>query len=442
MDFVKLHELKLIIKSYIPETIWISLIKIYNFMGLRELYVFYLIRKAPKRHRKALELVRKKGSVKVAFFLNHESVWKYEVLYDLMVKHPRFEPKIFVCPVVNFGMENMLFEMDKAFHAFNNKGYNVIKTYDNETGEYLDIKNTFSPDIVFFTNPHEGLQDYRYYINQFAKTLTCYVPYGVSTINYELDHILGFHNLVWKIFTETSIHKEIAIQKQRNKGSNRVVTGFPGFDPLLTTATPKEVWKNKNPALKRIIWTPHHLMHELNKGSNFLEYYDFFLEVAASYKDKIQITFNPHPLLRIKLEKDPNWGKEKTDIYFNKWVNLENGQYGNGPYTDLFLTSDALIHDSISFMSEYLITGKPSLFMIRNESIMEYWSIYGEKALAVHYQSRNKKQLIDFIENVVLNENDWMKVERNNFVRNTLLQKNGLSASENILNYLENEIFR
>ena len=144
MDFVKLHELKLIIKSYIPETIWISLIKIYNFMGLSELYVFYLFRNAPKRHRRALELVRKKENVKVAFFLNHESVWKYEVLYDLMVKHPRFEPKIFVCPVVNFGTENMLFEMDKAFEAFKNKGYNVVKTYNNDTAEYLDVKKTFS----------------------------------------------------------------------------------------------------------------------------------------------------------------------------------------------------------------------------------------------------------------------------------------------------------
>lgn len=442
LELLKIHELKLTIKSYIPETIWISFIKVYNFLGLRNLYTYYLINRAPIRHRKALEIVRKKQTLKVAFFLNHESVWKYDVLYDLMLHHPRFIPQVIVCPVVNFGVENMFFEMDKAFEAFKSKGYNVIKTFNKETGEYLDIKSTFSPDIVFFTNPHEGLQDYRYYINQFSKTLTCYVPYGVSSINYELDHILGFHNLVWKIFTETSIHKEIAVQKQRNKGRNRVVTGFPGFDPLLTTATPKEVWKNKNPTLKRIIWTPHHLMHELNKGSNFLEYHDFFLELATTYKDKIQITFNPHPLLRIKLEKDPNWGKEKTDIYFNKWANLENGQYGNGSYTDLFLTSDALIHDSISFMSEYLITGKPSLFMIRNESIMEYWSIYGEKALAVHYQSRNQKQVIDFIENVVLNENDSMKAERDNFVQSTLLQKNKLTASQNILNYLENEIFR
>ncbi|MCI9845889.1 CDP-glycerol glycerophosphotransferase family protein [Flavobacterium pectinovorum] len=438
-----MRKLKLIVKQYLPAEVWGLLVKAKSnvYHSCIDLYNLYFIKIAPRRHRKALEIVRKKEVIKVAFFLNHESVWKYEVLYDLMLQHSRFEPKIFVCPVVNFGMENMLFEMDKAFEAFKKKGYNVVKTYNNDTGEYLDIKNTFSPDIVFFTNPHEGLQDYRYYIYQFAKTLTCYVPYSITTTNYEFAYNLGFHGLVWKIFSETPFHKEIASHNKWGKGKNSVVTGYPGFDPLLINKTPKEVWKNKNPLLKRIIWTPHHLMNELSKLSNFLEYYDFFLEIADIYKDKLQIAFNPHPLLRVKLENDPNWGKEKTDNYFNKWEKLENGQYGDGYYIDLFLTSDALIHDTGSFMAEYLITEKPVLYMIRNESIMDYWSVFGEKTLAVHYLSRNQKQVIDFIENVVLKENDSLKEERNAFVKNTLLPKKNLTASENILNYLEEEIF-
>lgn len=436
-----MSELKFFIKRFVPEKIWISLIEVYNFVGLRKIYDAYLFNKAPERHRKALEIVRKKEKIKVAFFLIHESVWKYDLLFDLMLRHPRFEPKIFVCPVVNFGRENMLFEMDKAFEAFKNKGYNVIKTFDKETGKYVDVKKTFAPDIIFYTNPYGGLQDYRFFIKQFPNTLTCYVPYSIPTVNYEFTYNLDFHNLVWKIFSETEIHQKMASEKQRNKGINRIVTGYPGFDPFLMNKRPKEVWKNKNPVLKKIIWTPHHLMNELSKVSNFLEYYDFFLELAINYKDKLQIAFNPHPLLRIKLENDPNWGKEKTDIYYNKWVNLENGQFGDGYYIDLFLTSDALIHDSGSFMAEYLFTGKPSLFMVRDESIMDYWSVFGEKTLAVHYQSRNQKQVIDFIENVVLKENDSMKEERNAFVKNTLLPKNNLTASENILKYLESQIF-
>ncbi|OHT45718.1 CDP-glycerol glycerophosphotransferase family protein [Flavobacterium tructae] len=436
-----MRELKLAVKPYVPEKIWMSLIKAYNFTNLRAIRDGYKIRKAPKNHQKALEIVRKKEKVKVAFFLTHESVWKYDLLFDLMLAHPQFEPQIFVCPVVNFGKENMLFEMNKAYNAFKNRGYDVFRTYDTATAEYLDIKKTFSPDLVFFTNPYEGLQDYRYYIKEFSKTLTCYVPYSIPTVNYEFTYDLNFHNLIWKIFSETDIHQKMASENQRNKAINRVVTGYPGFDPLLINKRPREVWKNKDPALKRIIWTPHHLMNELSKVSNFLEYYDFFLELATSYKDKLQITFNPHPLLRVKLENDPNWGKEKTDNYFGKWINLENGQFGDGYYIDLFLTSDALIHDSGSFMAEYLITGKPSLFMIRDESIMDYWSTFGNEAITAHYQSRNKKEVIDFIENVVLNGNDWMKDKRCDFVQNTLIPKNNSTASENIMKYLESQIF-
>lgn len=438
-----MRELKSIIKRYVPEKIWVLLAKTYHFLKFRNLYDFYLIKRAPSKHRRALEIVRRKEKIKVAFFLIHESVWKYDVLFDLMLQHPRFEPVLFVCPVVNFGIENMLFEMDKSFESFRKKGYDVIRTYDNETGKYLDMKKTFSPDLVFYTNPYEGLQDERFFIKQFSEVLTCYVPYAVMTTNYDSFYNLNFHNLVWRIFSETDIHKEIASQKQINKAKNNIVTGYPGFDQLLINKnTNKEVWKNKNPILKKIIWAPHHLMKELNEVSNFLEYHDFFLELADNYRDKIQIAFKPHPLLRIKLEKDPNWGKEKTDIYFNKWLNLENGQFENSEYADLFLTSDALIHDCGSFMSEYLIVGKPSLFMIRNESIMKEWSLFGEKVLAVHYQSRNKKQVMDFIDNIVLNGNDWMKEERNNFAQNTLIPKNNLTASQNILDYLESQIFQ
>lgn len=444
MEFIKKkRELKLFFKKYVPEKLGIIFIKIYRFTYIKDIYKSYSIKKATWRHRKALEILRKKDKVKVAFFLIHESVWKYEVLFDLMLKHPRFEPIIFVCPVVNYGKENMLFEMDKAFESYKGKGYNVVKTFDKETGSYLDIQKIHSPDIIFFTNPYEGLQDHRYFLKAFSKHLTCYVPYAVMTTNYELFYNLDFHNLVWKIFSETSIHKEIALQKQTNKGLNSFVTGYPGFDKLLINKTPNEaVWKNKNKNLKKIIWAPHHSMNELNKVSNFLEYHDIFIELVLNYQDKIQIAFKPHPLLRVKLENDPNWGKEKTDIYYNKWDKLDNGQFENSEYVDLFLTSDALIHDCGSFMSEYLVTGKPSLFMIRNESIMKEWSDFGDKALAVHYQSRNNKQLIDFIENVVLDENDWMKEERHTFVQNTLIQKNNFNASENILNYLENQIFQ
>ncbi|AWG21696.1 CDP-glycerol--glycerophosphate glycerophosphotransferase [Flavobacterium faecale] len=438
-----MKKIREIVKKNIHPKLWRFLADSYIFIMTNRLYVYYLFYISPKRQEKALKRIRKKDKIKVAFFLIHESVWKYDLVYRLMVEHPKFDPVIFVCPVVNYGKDSMLYEMNKSFTVFKNKGYNVLRTFDDITGKYLDIQKEYAPDIIFYTNPYNGLIDKRYYIYKFPTTLICYVPYAIMTTKYDSFFNLDFHNIVWKIFSETPLHHKILTEKQKIKARNSIVTGFPGFDQLLINKKPDDkVWKSTSENLKRVIWAPHHLMKELNKVSNFLEYYDYFLELANRYQDKLQIAFKPHPLLRLKLEKDPDWGKKKTDAYFEKWDILANGQLENGNYDDLFLTSDALIHDCGSFMAEYLVTGKPTLFMVRNEAVMEEWNEFGQKVVSLHYQSRNFQEVDDFIMDVVLSEKDWMKEDRKTFVREFLIQNPKSTASENILRYLEGQIFK
>ena len=81
------------------------------------------IKIAPFQHKIAVKKVRKKDKIKVAFFLIHDSVWKYEGVYKLMEQDERFEPLVIVCPYITFGEENMLKEMKQAYQSFkeNNK---------------------------------------------------------------------------------------------------------------------------------------------------------------------------------------------------------------------------------------------------------------------------------------------------------------------------------
>ena len=102
------------------------------------------------RYRSVVRKVRGKDKIKVAFFLIHEPVWKYDRLYRLLEQDSRFEPLVIVCPFIVYGMENMIRDMDQAFDAFLTRGYNVIKTFDRVIGEWLDIKKKIKPDIVFF----------------------------------------------------------------------------------------------------------------------------------------------------------------------------------------------------------------------------------------------------------------------------------------------------
>ena len=86
-----------ILKSILPEFLYNGLKVIYKGLKpiLKSLHTFYFIIKLIKvqaNHKKALEIVRKKGKIKVIFLLIQESVWKYEGVYGLMRQHERFEP--------------------------------------------------------------------------------------------------------------------------------------------------------------------------------------------------------------------------------------------------------------------------------------------------------------------------------------------------------------
>ena len=401
----------------------------------------FLIHTAPLRHHRSLRKLKGKSKIKIAFFVINGAIWKLDELYRKMEEGNKFDPVIIICPYTAFGGEVMQNWMDTAYDILAKRKYHVIKAFDIQKSRWLDVKNEIKPDIVFFTNPHHLTRD-EYYIMNYPDCLTCYVPYAFMTPNtYDEQFNQFFHNAVWRAFYETPIHKEIAKKYARNKGTNVVVTGYPGCDPFLDKShKPEDKWKIKDKNVKRIIWAPHHLMKEGLRPSNFLEYHRIILDMAIKYSGKIQILFKPHPIIKPKLYKYPEWGKIRTDAYFLEWENLGNGQLEEGDYIDIFLTSDALIHDSGSFITEFLFTGKPALYMISNEDVMKGWNEYGEQALSVLYHSRCPEELYYFLEQVVLKENDPMKDVRNAFLNEVLMPPNNLSASENIYNEILKEI--
>lgn len=405
-------------------------------------YDLFIILQSNAKHKKVLAEVRKKEKIKVAFFLIHSSIWKYDGVYKLMVEDIRFDPVVIICPYIAFGKETMLADMKASIEFCIQKGYKFISTYNEADGNWLDIKKEIGPDIVFFTNPHKLTRE-EYYINNWRDTLTCYVPYAFMTPDtYESQFNQLFHNIVWRAFYETPIHKKIAESYSLNRGINVRITGYPGCDDFLESKVINNyTWKIDNPKIKRIVWAPHHLMKDGSLQSNFLEMYQFFIDIAEKYKDKIQIAFKPHPIIKPKLYSFPEWGKKRTDDYYKLWDNLENGQLVEGDYVDLFLTSDALIHDCGSFITEYIFTKKPSLFMIRNQDVMKGWNEFGDMALNVLYQSKNKAEIIEFIENVVLEGKDTMQNVRLDFLNSVLLPPNNLTASQNILQQINNELF-
>jgi CDP-glycerol glycerophosphotransferase (TagB/SpsB family) len=154
----------------------------------------------------------------------------------------------------------------------------------------------------------------------------------------------------------------------------------------------------------------------------------------------MQFAFKPHPLLKQKLYATNSWGKERTDDYYEYWEKLSNGQIETGQYIDLFYFSNAMIMDSASFIVKYLYFDKPLCFTMQDNNVKDRFNSFGRMVFDYLYTAEFEKEIIYFIDNIVINENDYLRKNKNNFLKDVILPRNGKTASENIVNELKKEL--
>jgi hypothetical protein len=394
-------------------------------------------------HSLLVEKLREKKSIKVVFLVLHDSVWKYEKLYELLKEDKNFIPQIVVIPVLdenNIDWDNY----NRTLNYFNTNKYNCIGTYNELKEEWIDIKTDAKPDLVFFTNPHKLTFD-KYYIHNFKDKLTCYSSYAFVVIHLlELHYNQKFHKVLWKYFLETKQHQTYLSSFNKENQTNGFISGFPGLDKIFDEDfKPQQVWKKHSESKTyKVIWAPHHTISGQDSGlnySSFMLYYQFFIDLLVENKN-IQVAFKPHPLLKTKLYKNEEWGKQKTDNYYNQWSALPNGQLEESNYIDLFYLSDAMILDSASFIVEYLYFDKPILFTMKDDEIKERFNSFGKKVFDYLCTGKSNEDLNRFLQNQVIKENDLMKDKRNTFFKEEILPKNGKTASKNIYDQIKKEL--
>lgn len=175
--------------------------------------------------------------------------------------------------------------------------------------------------------------------------------------------------------------------------------------------------------------------------STFLEIANGMLELAEEYSSKVQFVFKPHPLLKEKLCRTEVWGRGKTEEYFARWAAMPNTSLTDGEYYDLFMTSDALIHDCCSFMTEYLYTGKPLMFITHDkERIAGSVNDFGKECLKRHYFGNGIKEIKAFIDTVVIGGDDKMKGDRKSFFEESLKTPGTGSVAGNIFNVFDSAL--
>ena len=298
----------------------------------------------------------------------------------------------------------------------------------------------YDNDILIYPQPYAGLVPSPFdFLKHLHKLLIC-CEYAFHSGNQNWAYNKEYQNLAWIDCYENDAVKQLSCKEKRNKGVNSYTTGLPFVDEF-TKDVYVSPWKYQETPCKKIIWAPHWTIAEdgvnyLNY-SNFLKMADFMLAFAQNQIGKIQFAFKPHPWLKRELYKHADWGQERTDAYYSAWENGVNTQLEQGEYVDLFMTSDAMVHDSSSFCCEYLLTGKPVFFMARNEKVQV--SLLNEMAYTAFYSQYIGKTVDDlqiFLKEQVVEGLDPMKKKREDTVKKYLLPPNGKTAAENIIDVI------
>ncbi|BCN32526.1 hypothetical protein [Anaeromicropila herbilytica] len=390
----------------------------------------------------------KKKKIKIAFLIPMASTWSCETLYQLLRQDDRYEVYIVVHAFFNGTEETVKEEYYRTLNYFIEKNYSVIDSYDFSNNRSLDWNGIGKPDIVFHLNPHYKCFPEKLWIHNFPlSTLHIYVPYGIMTYGATKNQYNQMsHLLYWKIFCESEIHKFMAKIYSDISDSNVINSGYIKMDKFYSkTQNKKNIWKipeeKSEEDVIKIIYAPHHsignnLCAFSTFDHNYMKFYDY-----AKNNSNTSWVFKPHPILKkASIEYGIFSNEEEYEKYLEKWDMLPNARVANeGEYIDLFKSSDTMILDSVSFLSEYLYTGKPYLFITREGQTFNF---FGQELYKILYTAEQEKfeDVDKFINDVVINKNDFKKELRITFFRKYLdyLNINKKLAGEFVYEYICN----
>lgn len=394
-------------------------------------------------HRKLINDLRGRKKINVVFIVSSLTMWQHQQIYDLMVGNKFFNPVIVFVPFLAYSEEeNMqtLLQLRKYFSARNTP----FLVYDEMDFSKESFRELFNPDILFYPQWYNGNYDANVDISSFFDRLICLIPYGIC-ITQDLFCDFDANNFAWKQYQTSPIHLEIIKRQSKCRGNNVVIVGYPKADVYFQRPE-SSPWKKQDKVKKKIIWAPHFTITEnitaLN-FSHFLQMHEIMWKLANSYKETVQFAFKPHPRLMTELYKHPDWGKERTNAYYDMWSKGDNTQLETGNYEELFKTSDAMIHDCGSFMAEYHYIQKPVFFITNDPDKFkkaQNLSEIGCRAIDACYVG-DTNQIPEFIDKVVISNEDPMRQTRKKFLEEVLCQPLKKTSSQLIFEDICNELY-
>ena len=382
----------------------------------RKVYVIYV----QSRYKNILKKLHAKAShnekIVVGFYVIYDTIFSFRPLFEKMLQEDFFDPYIIIIPDTLRGKMNQIEQAKQSYESLvqNYGSERVILGYDYQNDIYIDPSGRF--DIIAFANPYDYIT-YKYFTLEYLhhkNVLTIFTNYGYSiSSNVFIRQVAPslFIAYLWNLYATCRQELEFFNKYSLYHGKNAILTGFLKMDVFTKL-------KSNLSGRKLIIIAPHHSVSVLNSMiiSNFLEYYNLILRLPERYP-QIDFVFRPHPLLFVSLIDYNIWTQQQVDEYLQKLKSFPNVRYSTeGDYSQLFADSDALIHDCGSYMAEYYFTDKPQCFVVKSDEVIKNnLNEFGQECISHAYKAYSEQDIVNFIENVVISENDTKKDERHDY---------------------------
>ncbi len=379
-----------------------------------------------------LKILSKFRKIRVGFLVSEEAKWTNQNLYNEFKCDKHFEPFIlltyFSRPQGEYSPEEFY---KKTRDFFKQQGIKIYNTYDVIKKAHKNL-NKYRADIIFYQQPWM-IANIQKPNTVFNKSLLCYVPYCFYSMNSYINYLAKFHGIMWKYFVETDLHK--TEYKTLYGANNCCVSGSTKLDNFqyLDKEKSESHWKTKDK--KRIIYAPHHsFVDNFHEVATFLENGNFILNLAKSHPETEWI-IRPHPLFVDRIIRNSIMTEDEINEYFEEWKKIGRISKSEN-YYEMFLSSDLLITDCISFLTEYALTLKPVIHLRKNKQKDEFNSIV-KKLDTGYYQVYSNEELEKIFNSLIKDNNDFLKEKRE---KNIDILNTSTPASKKIYEYIKKEL--
>ncbi|MBR1858122.1 MAG: CDP-glycerol glycerophosphotransferase family protein [Selenomonadaceae bacterium] len=381
----------------------------------------------------SINKIRQKKQIKVGFVLYDSSMWCGDDIYNFFENSEKYEPTVFLCLRKDkSNEETVVKDFWHGVEQFKSKGINVVGVSDYNT----DVPKQ---DIIIFLIPYFNVLPKAFNPNSLTtETLIIYIAYGLNITTWDTSNDI-MEVTAWKNFFESQerlLHDEKSCKVGMPRG---YYSGQPKMDVFFKKPHFDYNWKMAQPDAVKIIYAPHFAIDFGIKFSTFQHNYQFIYEYAKTHPETSWV-FKPHPnLLFSAVSSGVFKSNEAFAEYLQRWNDLPNAKVETGAYyQSIFATSDGMILDSSSFVSEYQYTGKPLLFLTNED---QKFNTFGQKLMEVLYKAdgRDFNGISNFIKDVLIAGNDKMFKTRRKFFDKHLNYKkiNGTLAASFIFDNID-----